>query len=148
MRVRPKVWPAVLFLAAAWTLGPVPAAAQGDDAVVVRRGDEPRTWRESPGGASFAELYGDPATAGPFAFLMKMPPDWTMRSHRHDVGEYLTVMRGTLRMTFEPDGEWIDLPPGSVVAIPAGVPMWARTGTEETVIQVHGVGPFHTEPIE
>jgi quercetin dioxygenase-like cupin family protein len=51
-------------------------------------------------------------------------------------------------MTFEAGGDWVDLPRGSVIAIRAGVPMWAKTEDEETVIAVNGVGPFQTEPVD
>lgn len=116
--------------------------------MTIHRGDATPEWRASPSGASFHTLYGDPADARPFAFLMKMPAGWTMQPHVHDTAEYLTVLEGTLRMTFAPGGEWIGLPPGSVIAIPAGIPMWARTGGEETVIEVAGTGPFHTMPAD
>lgn len=124
-----------------------PARAQQAPGVSTWPGDVTPAWRESPSGAAFAGLYGDPAEEGPFAFLMRMPSGWTMRPHTHDTGEYLTVLSGTLYMTFEPGGEWTALPPGSVIAIDAGVPMWAKAGEAETVLQVSGVGPFHTEPV-
>lgn len=121
------------------------ASAQPD--VIIHKGDAAPAWRAAPSGAAFAGLYGDPAVAQPFAFLMKMPAGWTMSPHVHDTGEYLTVLSGTLHMTFEAGGTWTELPAGSVIAIPAGVPMWAKTGDAETVIEVNGVGPFGTLPV-
>jgi quercetin dioxygenase-like cupin family protein len=70
-----------------------------------------------------------------------------MQPHVHDTGEYLTVLSGVLYMSFVRDGEWTELSPGSVIAIPPGVPMWAKTGDKETVIEVNGVGPFQTDPV-
>lgn len=105
-------------------------------------------WRQAPSGASFARLHGDPSGPGPFAFRMKMPAHWTMTPHKHNTGEYVTVIRGTLYMIFREGGERTALGPGSVAVIPAGTPMWAWTGDEETIIQIHGVGPFETTRVE
>jgi quercetin dioxygenase-like cupin family protein len=139
MRIR-IVIPVLVSVAAA-----APVSAQPE--VVIHFGHETPEWRSAPSGAAFARLYGDPARAEPFAFLMKMPTDWTMQPHVHDTGEYLTVLSGVLYMSFVRDGEWTELSPGSVIAIPPGVPMWAKTGDKETVIEVNGVGPFQTDPV-
>lgn len=134
------------FLLTAAVLGSAAPAMSQD--VTIHRGDATPEWREAPSGAAFHGLYGDPVDSRPFAFLMRMPSDWTMPPHYHDTAEYLTVLSGTLHMTFEPNGETVELPPGSVIAIPAGVPMWAQTGDEETIIEVAGTGPFRTIPAD
>lgn len=98
--------------------------------------------------ASFARLLGVPGEAGPFVFRMRMPANWTMPSHRHGTAEHITVLSGTLEMKFAEDGDTVTLPPGSFVSVPADRPMWAWTGDEEVVIQIHGTGPFGTAPVE
>ncbi len=114
---------------------------------VVTRTPENLEWRDAPTGASFATVYGRPAEPGPFAFRMKMPPDFRMQPHSHNTAEHVTVLSGTLHMRFSADGRVVTLPPGSAVSISAGQTMWARTGPEETIIQVHGTGPFRTTPV-
>lgn len=124
------------------------AEREEDDEPVVVRTPEDLEWRDAPTGAAFATVYGTPAEAEPFAFRMRMPPDFSMRPHSHNTAEHITVLSGTLHMRFSHDGEAIELPPGSVISIPANRPMWAWTDQEETVIQVHGAGPFRTTPVE
>lgn len=121
---------------------------EGNDEPVIVRTSEDLDWRDAPSGAAFATVYGTPAEAEPFAFRMRMPPDFSMRPHCHNTAEHVTVLLGTLHMRFSQDGEAIELPPGSTISIPANRPMWAWTGQNETIIQVHGTGPFRTTPVE
>lgn len=129
-----------------------PEAKNGDreenDEPVVVRTPEDLDWRDAPSGAAFATVYGTPGEAEPFAFRMRMPPDFSMRPHSHDTAEHITVLSGTLHMRFSADGEAVELPAGSSVSVPAHRPMWAWTNQEETIIQVHGTGPFRTTPVE
>lgn len=124
------------------------AAEPPQDGSVVKRTPEELEWREAPTGAAFATVYGAPSEAGPFAFRMRMPPDFRMQPHSHNTAEHVTVLSGILYMRFSPDGEAIELPPGSAISIPADRPMWAWTDQYETIIQVHGTGPFRTNPVE
>lgn len=108
-------------------------------------------WNAGGGGydaSAFAGVLGSPGEEGPFVFRMRMPANWTMPPHRHGAAEHITVLSGTLRMKFAAEGETVTLPPGSFVSVPADRPMWAWTGDEEVVIQVHGTGPFGTSPVE
>lgn len=129
----------------------VPLRAQESSPEVTVAMSDGLAWSAGGGGydtASFARLLGDPAEAGPFVFRMRMPANWTMPSHRHGTAEHITVLSGTLEMKFAEEGDTVTLPPGSFVSVPADRPMWAWTGDEEVVIQIHGTGPFGTAPVE
>jgi quercetin dioxygenase-like cupin family protein len=134
-------------------VGLVPAVATAQeraaDVTIIR--PDGVTWTPGSAGyadAEFAWMFGDPRESEPFAFRMRMPADWAMPPHIHDTAEHITVLSGTLDMRFDRDGERIVLPAGSFVSIPAGTPMWAWTGSEPVILQVHGVGPFGTTPVE
>ena len=106
-------------------------------------------WGEPDGGMRFLPLYGsDYSVAGqPFAFRIHVQPGFEIGPHTHPVVEHMTILSGTLHVGL---GETMDREAatpygsGSYVAIGARVVayMWAE---EETIIQVHGVGPFSTD---
>ncbi len=124
-----------------------PAHAQNTPDTVSHRGDA-IPWGEPDNGARFVALYGDMTTEGePFVFRLEVQPGFEIRPHTHPNTEHMTVLSGRFFIGL---GETMDKEdataygPGSYIAIAAGVPayMWAE---EETVIQVHGVGPLTTE---
>ncbi len=105
-------------------------------------------WGEPSDGVRYVALYGEMTTEGrSFVFRLEVQPGFELRPHTHPVTEHLTVLSGRFYVGL---GETMDKEaataygPGSYLAIAAGVPayMWAE---EETVIQVHGVGPMTTE---
>lgn len=106
-------------------------------------------WGAPDGGMRFLPLYGsDYSVAGqPFAFRLHVQPGFEIAPHTHPVVEHITILSGTLHVGL---GEAMDREaataygPGSYLAIGAHIVayMWAE---EETVVQVHGVGPFSTE---
>ncbi len=91
-----------------------------------------------------AVLSGDPSKAGPFTLRVKFPSGYKIMPHWHPTGEYLTVLEGSLRMGI---GEKFDeaaaheMSVGSFIGIPKGTRHYLLTESE-TLIQVHGVGPF------
>lgn len=96
----------------------------------------------------FVALYGDMSTDGEaFVFRLEVQPGFELRPHTHPILEHMTVLSGRFYVGL---GDTMDkedavaYEPGSYIAIAAGVPayMWAE---EETVVQVHGVGPLTTE---
>lgn len=127
-------------------VGPAVLSGQqpAQETVRVFQTDDAFPWRPAPTGAWFANLHGDPSRAGPFAFRMRMPAGFRMAPHLHDAAEHLSVLSGTLFMAFAEDGDAEELAAGSFVSIPSGTPMWGWTADEETVIQIHGDGPFRT----
>lgn len=105
-------------------------------------------WTEAPAsmppGAQVAVIEGNFKKAEPFAFRLKLPANYKIAPHTHPAVEHVTVLSGTLYMGA---GDQLDrdkavaLTPGSFAAFQPGHSMFAWT-EEETVIQVHGVGPW------
>ena len=97
-----------------------------------------------PPGAQMAVIEGDLKKAEPFAFRLKLPANYKIAPHTHPTVEHVTVLSGTFYMGA---GDKVDqekaeaLTPGSFAAFQPGHSMYAWT-EEETVIQVHGVGPW------
>src|SRR5262249_46582833 len=94
-------------------------------------------------GAKLAVVQGDPAKEGPFVYRIKAPADYKIPPHLHKAAENVTVLSGTFYLglgeKFDP-GAGQKLPAGAFASVPAMHPHYAWT-TEETVVQVHGVGP-------
>ncbi len=97
-----------------------------------------------PAGAEFAVLAGDPTKSGQFVIRAKMPDGYRVPPHWHPTDENVTVISGTLMVG---KGEKLSksasepLPAGSYMRMPKTMRhfAWAKG---ETVIQVHGEGPF------
>jgi len=89
-------------------------------------------------------VQGDPGTAGLFVYRVKLPANYKIAPHFHKSGENVTVLSGVF---FIGMGEVFDqkaateMKVGSFVGIPATHRHFAFAGPEETLIQVHGVGP-------
>jgi quercetin dioxygenase-like cupin family protein len=98
-----------------------------------------------PPGAQLAVVEGDPSKAGgTYTLRAKLPDGYRVPPHWHPVTENVTVLEGTFYIGM---GDKFDqsagreLTAGSFASMPKGVRhfAWAKG---ETVIQVHGVGPF------
>lgn len=105
-------------------------------------------WTDAPPsmlpGAQIAVIEGDLNKAEPFAFRLKLPANYKIPPHTHPAVEHVTVLSGTFYMGAgdQPDPEKaVALTPGSFAAFQPGHSMFAWT-EEETVVQVHGVGPW------
>jgi quercetin dioxygenase-like cupin family protein len=108
-------------------------------------------WREGPKsippGAKVAMLEGDMSKEGPFVARLNLPDGYTIPAHTHPKTERLTVISGTFNIVM---GETFDkanarkMPAGSFGYWAAGMKhkVWA---TGETVVQLHGVGPWAIE---
>ncbi len=98
-----------------------------------------------PSGAMMAVLEGNPMKPGPFTIRMKAPAAYKIPPHWHSADEHITVLSGTLNLGM---GGKFDtsmgksLPAGSYIVLPAGMKHFAWTD-EETVIQLHGMGPWN-----
>jgi quercetin dioxygenase-like cupin family protein len=105
-------------------------------------------WTDNPPalmpGAKIAVIQGDPSKAGPYAYRLKLPADYRVMPHRHPADEHLTVLSGTFYLAvgerFAPDQDGRGYPAGGFLVMPAGTAHYAWTN-EETIVQVHGVGP-------
>jgi quercetin dioxygenase-like cupin family protein len=105
-------------------------------------------WTDPPAsmplGAQIALIEGDLKKAEPFTFRLKLPANYKIPPHTHPTIEHVTVLSGTFYMGpgDQPDPKKaVALTPGSFAVFQTGHSMFAYT-EEETVIQVHGVGPW------
>jgi quercetin dioxygenase-like cupin family protein len=97
-----------------------------------------------PAGAKMAVLEGDPTKEGTFVVRFQFPAGYHIPAHTHPKTERVTVISGALYLA---TGESLDrssakeLPAGSFGYWPAGM-KHAGWSENETVIQLHGVGPW------
>jgi hypothetical protein len=105
-------------------------------------------WQEGPPslpkGAQVALLEGDLSKPGPFVLRVKLPDGYKVPPHFHPKTERVTVLSGTFYIGM---GDRFDekagkaMPAGSYGAWAAGMKHFAWV-KGETVIQVHGDGPW------
>ena len=142
----------VVLPALAWGVAPADEKGKHGDAAgaghVVVPLDETK-WGPAPpslpAGAQLAVLEGDPRAKGAtYTIRAKFPDGYQVPPHWHPVDENVTVLRGTLLMgrgdRIDPQG-MMELPAGTFSHMAKGVRHFARA-KGETIIQVHGVGPF------
>jgi Domain of unknown function (DUF4437) len=104
-------------------------------------GDAPPAF---PPGAQIAVLEGDPGQPGLFTLRLKVPDGYRVAPHWHPAAEHLTIISGTFHLG---TGDKLDeskgaaLPAGSYASMPAKMHHFAWVNGE-TVVQVHGMGPF------
>ena len=97
-----------------------------------------------PRGAKVTVLEGDPGKEGPFVMRVRMPDGYKIPPHIHPKTERVTVIAGTFFVAmgdkFDP-AKGMEMPAGAFGTWPAGMKhfVWTRG---ETVIQLHGVGPW------
>ena len=97
-----------------------------------------------PAGAKFTVLQGDPSKKGVYTIRLKVPSGYRIPPHSHPTTEDVTVISGM--MTFGMGDTFLDtggtaLGAGGFACMPAGMNHFAWA-TGETVVQVHGMGPF------
>jgi hypothetical protein len=99
--------------------------------------------RQSPD-VFYAAIYGNPATAGPYAFRVRAQAGHSLAPHTHPDERTVTVLSGTY---WSGVGETFDesrleaFPAGSFYVIPAGVPHFSAVLSGEVVFQEAGIGP-------
>jgi hypothetical protein len=97
-----------------------------------------------PPGAKLAVIEGPLNEAVPVTFRLKFPANFRIPAHWHPGIEHVTVISGTFHMGM---GDTLDtamtraLLAGSVAIMPPKEHHFAWTG-EETIVQIHGVGPW------
>jgi mannose-6-phosphate isomerase-like protein (cupin superfamily) len=97
-----------------------------------------------PDGAELAVLEGDLTREEPYVFRLRLPDGYQVMPHSHPVREHITVLGGKLMMGH---GEDFDreatepLGPGSLYVLPVGDHHYVWT-EGETVVQLHGTGPW------
>lgn len=98
-------------------------------------------------GTKIAVLEGHPEKEGPFVYRMKMPDGYKIQPHAHKKPERVTVISGEYHAGL---GEKFDertamkLPAGSYIVRPPGTMHWGWS-KGETVLQIHGEGPWQPE---
>ncbi len=106
----------------------------------IKWGDAPP---ELPKGAQLAVLYGDPSKKGPFTMRLKMPGGYKIPPHWHTQDEQLTIVSGTFMLhmgdTMEAPADTLEV--GAFHFLP-GKMHHAAQAKGETVVQIHGMGPF------
>jgi hypothetical protein len=97
-----------------------------------------------PPGAKIAVIEGPMSEAVPFTVRIKVPADYRIPPHWHPAVERVTVLSGTFHMGL---GDKLDvqksmpLTAGSMMILQPKTPHFAWT-REETVVQLHGSGPW------
>jgi hypothetical protein len=104
-------------------------------------------WSEAPSvapGAQIVVIEGDLKTAAPFTFRLKLPANSKIGVHTHPVIERVTVISGTFHLgigdKFDP-AKARAYTPGGITIMPIGMPMYVFA-QEETIVQIHGIGPW------
>ena len=105
-------------------------------------------WRDAPPGlppgAKMAVLEGDPGKKGSFTVRLQAPAGYKVPPHTHPTAEHITIISGALYVgagdKFD-EAAGKELAAGSYVVMPAGMKHYAWS-PGETVIQIHGMGPF------
>ena len=97
-----------------------------------------------PPGAKIAVIEGPLNEAVPFIIRLKLPADYKVPAHWHPAIEHVTVISGTFYM-----GTGDKLDPSKTMPLSAGSVAIMQIKTnhfawnkKETIIQVHGVGPW------
>jgi hypothetical protein len=107
-------------------------------------------WVEDPRrpGIRMARIEGDPQKAGPYIVRIKFPANYVGKAHWHPDVDRNTVISGVFYFGLGDkldESKAVAYPAGSVTVLPARVNHFLFT-REETVIQVHGMGPQVSHP--
>ena len=132
-------------------IAPCASIAIADEPVIVLHDDI--AWRAmGNSGMEMAVLTGDPATAAPYSFMIKVPQGTRIPPHSHpDVWRHSTIISGKLLWAFGDtfdDAAMVALTPGSFWTEPSGANhyRWAR---DSDVLGVGtAMGPSGMTPVE
>lgn len=97
-----------------------------------------------PAGAKIAVISGNPFKDGLYVVRLKLPANYQVPAHYHPTSEYVTVISGDFHIGM---GDKLDtekgllLTAGGFAEAPAKMHHYAWS-TSETVVQIHGEGPF------
>jgi quercetin dioxygenase-like cupin family protein len=97
-----------------------------------------------PAGMKIAVLSGDPNGAGPYTIRLKFPDKYAVPAHWHPNLEYLTVIEGKFylgmgdKVVESAEHEYHE---GDYLVAPAKQPHFGHV-KGETIVQLHGTGPF------
>jgi quercetin dioxygenase-like cupin family protein len=96
-----------------------------------------------PLGAQQSVLVGDPSKEGAYVARLRFPAGYKVPPHTHPIDENVTVISGMFHVGIgdrfdESKGQAVKA--GGFLQVPKGVQHFAWA-SQETIIQVHGVGP-------
>lgn len=97
-----------------------------------------------PPGAKAALIEGPMTEAVPFTVRLKFPANYRIPAHMHPEVERVTVLSGVFHMGLGPkldSSKTMALGPGDMMIMVANTQHFAWT-QEETVVQLHGKGPW------
>jgi len=134
----------LVVLTISW-LGSSTGLAQTSVHIMMSPGD--LKWADVPSlppGAKIAVIEGPPTEAVPFTFRLKFPANYKIPAHSHPAIEHVTVMSGTLNLGMGDKLDEAKTKPLSVGSVAVMQPKTNHFGwtKDETVVQVHGVGPW------
>jgi len=124
-------------------------ARAGEDAMPTVADPDKMEWKAAPPslppGQDRVVLQGDPSKSGSeYTFRTRMPDGYRVPPHWHSVDENVTVLRGTFMMgmgdKFD-ESAGMPLKLGTFATMPKKVNHFVWT-KGETIIQVHGIGPY------
>jgi quercetin dioxygenase-like cupin family protein len=104
-----------------------------------------------PAGLEQVILFGDPDKPGIYVVRYRFPPGMHSNPHYHSQDRQITVIKGVWYMGMGDKAELasaIPMPAGSYAFHPARAVHWDGAGPGgETVVQVIGMGPVETVPV-
>ena len=95
-------------------------------------------------GMKMAVIDGDPSSSGPFTIRIMLPDGYKVMPHFHPTDENITVLKGNFMMGIGDkfnEESLMEMPEGSYMSMKTGTHHYAMA-KGETVLQVHGMGPF------
>ena len=97
-----------------------------------------------PPGGQIAVLSGDPGKDAPYVVRAKLPAGYKIPAHTHPQDEHLTIISGSFHIGMGPKfdqtkGEKFTA--GAYALMPKGMQHYIWF-TEDTIIQLHGIGPI------
>jgi hypothetical protein len=97
-----------------------------------------------PPGLKSAVLHGDPSQRDPYTLRLQFPDGYVFPPHWHPMDEHVTVVSGTFYLGIgekaNPEAAQA-YEPGDYLVAPARMAHFGRV-KGETVVQLHGMGPF------
>jgi hypothetical protein len=127
------------------------ALAAPDPAVLSYTLPDKLDWKGDPKfGPQQITLWGDPAKPGPYAILIKWPPNVMSRPHTHPFDRHITVISGTWWVgtgkIYDP-ASTTPMPAGTVVTHLANQPHYDGAKDEPCIIEIVGEGPAPVVPV-
>ena len=148
MKTVKRIAVAVAFTAGALTSLSTWAGSAGETPGFISVEASKLKWSDAPSigpGAKIAVIEGDLKATEPITFRLKVPANSKIAVHTHPTAERVTVLQGTFYFAI---GDKFDAAkskaykPGDAFIVPSGMPMYGYTKSGETVVQIHGTGPW------